>query len=84
MTGIVGGNLNVNCYGNSGAIRWCRLGGSCGDRSVGNLDGASVELKWIIDAIGRIVVTVTMSALKMKNTGWYWCALGDLQRCLFI
>lgn len=46
---------------------------------IGNLDGASVELKRIIDASGKIVVTVTMSGQKMKNTGWNRCALGDLQ-----
>nr|XP_046214599.1 polymeric immunoglobulin receptor-like isoform X1 [Oncorhynchus gorbuscha]XP_046214600.1 polymeric immunoglobulin receptor-like isoform X1 [Oncorhynchus gorbuscha] len=79
VTGVEGQSVTVNCnYRNSGDFCWCRLGGSCVERTVGNLDGASVELKRIL-ANGKKVMIVTMSQLKMKNTGWYWCAVGDLQ-----
>ncbi|XP_021466639.2 polymeric immunoglobulin receptor isoform X2 [Oncorhynchus mykiss] len=79
VTGVEGQSVTVNCnYSNSGDFCWCRLGGSCVVRTVGNLDGASVELKRIL-ANGKKVMIVTMSQLKMKNTGWYWCAVGDLQ-----
>ncbi|XP_071236218.1 polymeric immunoglobulin receptor-like [Salvelinus alpinus] len=79
VTGVEGQSVTVNCnYRNSGDFCWCRLGGSCVERSVGNLDGASVELKRIL-ANGEKVMIVTMSQLKIKNTGWYWCAVGDLQ-----
>nr|ACM09186.1 CMRF35-like molecule 1 precursor [Salmo salar] len=79
VTGVEGQSVTVNCnYSNSGGFCWCRLGGSCMERSVGNLDGASVEIKRIL-ANGKKVMIVTMSQLKIKNTGWYWCAVGDLQ-----
>ncbi|XP_029608616.1 polymeric immunoglobulin receptor isoform X3 [Salmo trutta] len=79
VTGVEGQSVTVNCnYSNSGGFCWCRLGGSCMERSVGNLDGASVEIKRI-RANGKKVMIVTMSQLKIKNTGWYWCAVGDLQ-----
>ncbi|XP_041722751.1 polymeric immunoglobulin receptor-like isoform X2 [Coregonus clupeaformis] len=79
VTGVEGQSVTVNCnYSNSGGFCWCRLGGSCVESRVGNLDGASVELKRI-PANGKKVMIITMSQLKMKNTGWYWCAVGDLQ-----
>uniref|UniRef100_A0A4W5JQP9 Immunoglobulin domain-containing protein n=1 Tax=Hucho hucho TaxID=62062 RepID=A0A4W5JQP9_9TELE len=79
VTGVEGQSVTVNCnYSNSGGFCWCRLGGSCVKSSVGSLDGASVEIKRIL-ANGKKVMIVTMSQLKMKNTGWYWCAVGDLQ-----
>ncbi|XP_055758350.1 polymeric immunoglobulin receptor-like isoform X1 [Salvelinus fontinalis] len=79
VAGVEGQSVTVNCnYHNSGDFCWCRLGGSCVEKSVGNLDGASVELKRIL-ANGKKVMIVTMSQLTIKNTGWYWCAVGDLQ-----
>uniref|UniRef100_A0A8C7K779 Ig-like domain-containing protein n=1 Tax=Oncorhynchus kisutch TaxID=8019 RepID=A0A8C7K779_ONCKI len=31
------------------------------------------------DANNRTVFTVTMSGLKMENTDWYWCRVGELE-----
>ncbi|XP_045075432.1 polymeric immunoglobulin receptor-like isoform X1 [Coregonus clupeaformis] len=67
VTGVEGGSVTVRCYSSySGDIKWCRMGGGC--RS-----GYSVPLMGI-----RTVLTVTMSGLKMENTDWYWCRVGEL------
>ncbi|CAB1343632.1 unnamed protein product, partial [Coregonus sp. 'balchen'] len=59
-------------------MRWCRMGGSCVKKSETLDAGASVKLKRI-STNGKKVMIVTMSGLDRENTGWYWCAVGDLQ-----
>ncbi|XP_045075434.1 CMRF35-like molecule 1 [Coregonus clupeaformis] len=73
VTGVEGGSVTVRCYySNSGDMKWCRMGGGC--RS-----GYSVPLMGI-----RKVFTVTMGGLKMENTDWYWCRVGELGMPLHI
>ncbi|XP_041723014.1 polymeric immunoglobulin receptor isoform X2 [Coregonus clupeaformis] len=79
VTGVEGQSVTVNCsYINTGDMRWCRMGGSCVKKSETLDAGASVKLKRI-STNGKKVMIVTMSGLDRENTGWYWCAVGDLQ-----
>ncbi|XP_036374249.1 polymeric immunoglobulin receptor-like [Megalops cyprinoides] len=68
VTGVEGGSVRVQChYSNRGDMKkWCRSGSSCVAGNSGNVR--------ISDDF-----TVTVSGLKMQDTGWYWCAAGDLQ-----
>ncbi|XP_068183335.1 polymeric immunoglobulin receptor-like isoform X2 [Antennarius striatus] len=71
-----GENITINCYyRNHGDMKWCRLGHSCVEGSFGLIDEAKVT----IDTRVANVFTVTMSGLTMENSGWYWCAKGNLQ-----
>lgn len=75
-TGFIGGPATIKCYSqNSGEAKWCRLGGSCVQESQGSIDGTTV----ILDRNLSSVLRVTMRGLKMEDSGWYWCATGDLQ-----
>uniref|UniRef100_A0A4W5RRY9 Ig-like domain-containing protein n=1 Tax=Hucho hucho TaxID=62062 RepID=A0A4W5RRY9_9TELE len=79
VTGVEGGSVTVRCYyTNSGDMKWCRMGGNCVWYSW-ILRGTSVTLKRNNDANNRKVLTVTMSGLKMENTDWYWCRVGELE-----
>ncbi|XP_064879138.1 polymeric immunoglobulin receptor-like isoform X5 [Oncorhynchus nerka] len=80
VTGVEGGSVTVCCYySNSGDMKWCRMGGDCVSGYSGTLHGTSVTLKWTSDANNRTGLTVTMSGLKMENTDWYWCRVGELE-----
>ncbi|XP_071205660.1 uncharacterized protein [Salvelinus alpinus] len=83
VTGVERGSVIVNCYySNTGNRKgWCRIGGSSGScvgGDSGTLDGTSVTLHQTTDAPRGNALTVTMSGLKMENTGWYMCGVGDL------
>ncbi|XP_045069349.1 uncharacterized protein LOC123483434 isoform X2 [Coregonus clupeaformis] len=79
VTAVEGGSVTVRCYySNSEDMKWCRMGGDCVSYS-GILHGTSVTLKRTSDANNRKVLTVTMSGLKMENTDWYWCEVGELE-----
>ncbi|XP_056903616.1 polymeric immunoglobulin receptor-like isoform X1 [Takifugu flavidus] len=76
VTGFIGGQTTIKCYyQNSGQAKWCRVGGPCVTQSQGSIDGTTV---FINETLPR-VFTVTMSGLKMEDSGWYWCSRGDLQ-----
>eukprot|EP00063_Salmo_salar_P035834 XP_014010669.1 PREDICTED: polymeric immunoglobulin receptor-like [Salmo salar] len=81
VTGVEGGSVTVrSCYyGNTGDMKWCRMGGDCVRGYSGTLNGTSVTLKRTSDANNRKVLTVTMSGLKMENIDWYWCRVGELE-----
>ncbi|XP_045567506.1 polymeric immunoglobulin receptor-like [Salmo salar] len=80
ITGVEGGSVTVRCYySNTGDMKWCRMGGDCVRGYSGTLNGTSVTLKRTSDANNRKVLTVTMSGLKMENTDWYWCRVGELE-----
>ncbi|XP_045071871.1 CMRF35-like molecule 1, partial [Coregonus clupeaformis] len=71
VTGVEGGSVIVKCYyGDIGHMKWYRIGGSvsCVWGNSGTLDGTSVTLQ---QTTRRNILTVTMSGLKMENTGWY-------------
>uniref|UniRef100_A0A8C7TBL5 Ig-like domain-containing protein n=1 Tax=Oncorhynchus mykiss TaxID=8022 RepID=A0A8C7TBL5_ONCMY len=80
VTGVERGSVIVNCYYSNTENRkgWCRIGGSsgcCVGVDSGTINGTSVTLQ---QATRRNVLMVTMSGLKMENTGWYRCGVGDL------
>uniref|UniRef100_A0A674MLU3 Immunoglobulin domain-containing protein n=1 Tax=Takifugu rubripes TaxID=31033 RepID=A0A674MLU3_TAKRU len=76
VTGFIGEQTTIKCYyQNSGQAKWCRVGGPCVTQSQGSIDGTTV---FINETLPR-VFTVTMSGLKMEDSGWYWCSRGDLQ-----
>ncbi|KAM9395648.1 polymeric immunoglobulin receptor-like [Salvelinus alpinus] len=80
VTGVEGGSVTVHCYySNSGDMKWCRMGGDCVMWYSGTLHGTSVTLKRTSEANNRKALTVTMSGLKMENTDWYWCRVGELE-----
>ncbi|XP_027134148.1 uncharacterized protein LOC104930980 isoform X5 [Larimichthys crocea] len=75
ITGFIGEQITIKCHNsNSGEIKWCKLGGSCVTSS-GSIDGTRAT----IDKRNRNVFTVTMSGLRVENSGWYYCAKGDFQ-----
>ncbi|TWW54923.1 hypothetical protein D4764_0190400 [Takifugu flavidus] len=51
------------------------LSSSLDSQSQGSIDGTTV----FINETPPRVFTVTMSGLKMEDSGWYWCSRGDLQ-----
>nr|XP_046146453.1 uncharacterized protein LOC123989464 isoform X2 [Oncorhynchus gorbuscha] len=60
-------------------MNWCRIGSvSCVWKISGTPDGTSVTLQQTTDATRRNVLMVTKGGLKMENTGWYRCGVGDL------
>ncbi|XP_045556386.1 CMRF35-like molecule 7 isoform X2 [Salmo salar] len=80
VTGVEGGSVTVRCYySTSGDMKWCRMGGDCVRGYSGTFHGTSVRLMRTSDANNRKVLTVTMSGLKMENTDWYWCRVGELE-----
>ncbi|XP_064870952.1 uncharacterized protein LOC135559575 isoform X2 [Oncorhynchus nerka] len=82
VTGVERGSVIVNCYYNNtgNSKRWCRIAGSgsCVGVDSGTINGTSVTLQQTTDATRRNILMVTMSGLKMENTGWYRCGVGDL------
>ncbi|XP_063347885.1 polymeric immunoglobulin receptor-like isoform X2 [Pelmatolapia mariae] len=76
ITGYIGESITIRCHhSNSGEIKWCRLGRNCVTGSSGSIDGAAVTAHMSKPN----VFTVTMSGLRSKDSGWYWCANGDIQ-----
>ncbi|XP_029690598.1 polymeric immunoglobulin receptor-like isoform X2 [Takifugu rubripes] len=76
VTGFIGEQTTIQCYyQNSGQAKWCRVGGPCVTQSQGSIDGTTV----FINETPPRVFTVTMSGLKMEDSGWYWCSREDLQ-----
>uniref|UniRef100_A0A4W5KP66 Ig-like domain-containing protein n=1 Tax=Hucho hucho TaxID=62062 RepID=A0A4W5KP66_9TELE len=81
VTGVEGGRVIVNCYyRNTGNRKWCKIRDSvqCVLENSETTEGKSVTLQQTTDATRGNVLTVTMSGLKMGNTGWYRCGVGDL------
>lgn len=76
ITGYIGENITIRCnHRNSGGIKWCRLGRNCVTGSSGSIDGTTVTTHMTEPN----VFTVIMSGLKPEDSGWYWCAEGDIQ-----
>uniref|UniRef100_A0A4W5NH52 Ig-like domain-containing protein n=1 Tax=Hucho hucho TaxID=62062 RepID=A0A4W5NH52_9TELE len=59
-------------------MNWCRIGRVGSVSCVWTISGTPVTLQQTTDATRRNVLTVTVSGLKMENTGWYRCGVGDL------
>ncbi|KAL3971977.1 complement factor H [Sarotherodon galilaeus] len=76
ITGYIGESTTMRCHhSNSGEMKWCRLGRNCVTGSSGAIDGTTVTAHMR----DPNVFTVTMSGLRSKDSGWYWCAKGDIQ-----
>ncbi|XP_061095026.1 polymeric immunoglobulin receptor-like [Conger conger] len=79
VAGVEGGHVSVPCHYNepSSMKKWCRIKGSCLDVNSGKSgkSGRS-EMK---DGHSKKVFTLIVRELNMEDTGWYWCAAGELQ-----
>ncbi|XP_036434017.1 uncharacterized protein LOC118813008 [Colossoma macropomum] len=77
VTASEGSSVLISCFHqNQKPKRWCKLRGECGKES---MHGATVEL---IDSDKCLKVNI--SNLRMEHTGWYFCAVGDLQMPVYI
>ncbi|XP_035269149.1 polymeric immunoglobulin receptor-like [Anguilla anguilla] len=76
VTGVEGGRVSVQCHYNdpSSTKKWCRAEGSCVE--VNSAKSGRSEIK---DDRSENVFIVTMRELNREDTGWYWCAAGELQ-----
>ncbi|KAJ8339666.1 hypothetical protein SKAU_G00342990 [Synaphobranchus kaupii] len=76
VTGVEGGHVSVQCHYNELYDRksWCRAGGSCVEVSSGKSGRSEIK-----DVSSKKVFNVTMRELNREDTGWYWCAAGELQ-----
>ncbi|XP_070697689.1 polymeric immunoglobulin receptor-like [Pempheris klunzingeri] len=71
-----GGSVTVLCrYKYPKVMEWCGLGSTCVKDQTGSMDGATVTF----NASVPNVFNVTMSELRTKNSGWYWCTNSDFQ-----
>ncbi|KAI1901295.1 hypothetical protein AGOR_G00032840 [Albula goreensis] len=82
VSGVEGGNVSIHClYGDSlpGKQRkWCRIGDQISCLEAGAVETSQNSTIQISDDdIGQFNVTVR--ELERSDTGWYWCAAGDLQ-----
>ncbi|XP_063347857.1 polymeric immunoglobulin receptor-like isoform X1 [Pelmatolapia mariae] len=76
ITGYIGENITIRCHhSNSGEMKWCRLDRNYVTGSSGAIDGTTVTTHMR----DPNVFTVTMSGVRTKDSGWYWCAEGDIQ-----
>lgn len=76
VTGFIREQVTITCYcQNSGEAKWCRVGGPCVGESQGSINGIIV----VLDRSLSSGLRVTMSQLKMEDSGWYWCLKGDFQ-----
>ncbi|XP_063731066.1 uncharacterized protein LOC134858835 isoform X2 [Eleginops maclovinus] len=76
ITAFEGGSVTVKChFYNTKVTKWCRLDRNCVSDLTGSIDGATFTINTSVSN----VFTVTMSGLRVENSGWYWCDKGDLQ-----
>ncbi|XP_030012262.1 T-cell immunoglobulin and mucin domain-containing protein 4-like isoform X2 [Sphaeramia orbicularis] len=79
VTGFIGDQITIDChYRGSKQIKWCRTGGE-GHTSCIEDSGKIDETKVTINRNTPGVITVTMSELRERSSGWYWCTDEDLQ-----
>ncbi|XP_070697444.1 polymeric immunoglobulin receptor-like isoform X1 [Pempheris klunzingeri] len=77
ISAFKGDPISINCnYSTPGEKKWCRLGRSCVTGSSGSIDGTGVTIS---EMTAHAVFTVTMSKVRMENSGWYLCFKGDFQ-----
>uniref|UniRef100_A0A673CJN3 Immunoglobulin domain-containing protein n=1 Tax=Sphaeramia orbicularis TaxID=375764 RepID=A0A673CJN3_9TELE len=79
VTGFIGDQITIDChYRGSKQIKWCRTGGE-GHTSCIEDSGKIDDTKVTINRNTPGVITVTMSELRERSSGWYWCTDEDLQ-----
>ncbi|XP_056125623.1 uncharacterized protein LOC130103403 [Rhinichthys klamathensis goyatoka] len=69
VSGYEGGRVTVLCHG---ASLWCQIGGSCVGRDEESSDKAHVR------GDGE-ALSVSLSELKIEDSGWYFCSDGKYQ-----
>ncbi|XP_035270565.1 polymeric immunoglobulin receptor-like [Anguilla anguilla] len=76
VTGVEGGHVSVQCHTNypSSMKKWCRAEGTCVE--VNSAKSGRAEFQY---SRSKKAFIVTMRELKREDTGWYWCATGELQ-----
>ncbi|KAI2647392.1 Polymeric immunoglobulin receptor [Labeo rohita] len=79
VSGHEGGDISVQCLYSSGykneVKQWCRYKDqSC--YTVGRTDTSQNSSVQISDD-GRRSFTVLMTGLRLTDSGWYWCSVGD-------
>ncbi|KTF97208.1 hypothetical protein cypCar_00024174 [Cyprinus carpio] len=81
VSGHEGGDISVQCFYSSGyknkLKQWCRYKDkSC--YTVGRTVTSQISSVQISDN-GRRSFTVQMTGLRLTDSGWYYCSVGDLQ-----
>ncbi|XP_052440981.1 polymeric immunoglobulin receptor-like isoform X2 [Carassius gibelio] len=82
VSGEEGGNVTVQClYSDTfkdTERKWCRSGDLHSCQTAQDIEpslGAALQINDTNDG----VYTVTLTGLKKKDAGWYWCMAGDVQ-----
>ncbi|XP_064189851.1 polymeric immunoglobulin receptor-like isoform X1 [Anguilla rostrata] len=76
VIGVEGGHVSVQCHYDepSSMKKWCRAEGSGMELNFGKSGRAEIK-----NGRSKNVFIVTMRELNREDTGWYWCAAGELQ-----
>lgn len=76
ITAAEKGSVTVICYyNNMKVIKWCRLGSTCVEEQLGQIDGTTV----ILNSSVYGMFNVTMSEVRTESSGWYYWASENLQ-----
>uniref|UniRef100_A0A8C1TXI8 Si:dkeyp-104b3.18 n=1 Tax=Cyprinus carpio TaxID=7962 RepID=A0A8C1TXI8_CYPCA len=80
VSGHEGGDISVQCFYSSGyknkSKQWCRYKDqSC--YTVGRTVTSQISSVQISDDDGRRSCTVLMTGLRLTDSGWYYCSVGD-------
>ncbi|KAK2900468.1 hypothetical protein Q8A67_008583 [Cirrhinus molitorella] len=82
VSGHEGGDISVQCLYSSGykdkPKQWCRFKDK-GCYTVGKTDTSQNSSVQIRENDGRRSFTVLMTGLRLNDSGWYFCTVGDLQ-----
>ncbi|XP_030012265.1 uncharacterized protein LOC115434448 [Sphaeramia orbicularis] len=79
VTAFIGDQITIDChYRGSKQIKWCRTGGE-GPTSCVKNSGWIDETQVTVNRNTPGVITVTMSELRERSSGRYWCTDEDLQ-----
>ncbi|KAI1901296.1 hypothetical protein AGOR_G00032850 [Albula goreensis] len=82
VSGVEGGNVSILChYGNSlqeTQKMWCSIGDGVSCVTAGSSEESQSRVR-LNDDETQGLLTVTVRELERSDTGWYWCAAGDLQ-----
>ncbi|KAK9980216.1 hypothetical protein ABG768_013596 [Culter alburnus] len=82
VSGHEGGNVSVQCFYSSGyqykLKQWCRYKDqSC--YTAGRTDTSQNSSVQISDDVRRRSFTVLMTGLRLSDSGWFFCSVGELQ-----
>ncbi|XP_067218702.1 CMRF35-like molecule 5 [Chanodichthys erythropterus] len=82
VSGHEGGNVSVQCFYSSGyqnkLKQWCRIKDQrC--YTVGRTNTSQNSSVQISDDVRRRSFTVLMTGLRLSDSGWFFCSVGELQ-----